>query len=82
MSRSRAQIVATLGPACDNAEIIRSMVAGGMDVARLNFSWDTLANHGRHITWVKEAEKVLSTDVIIMGDLSGPRIQEAAGHHI
>lgn len=79
-TRSRAQIVATLGPACNNAETIRSMIAAGMDIARLNFSWGTLAEHGEQIKWLKEAEKALSVSILIMGDLSGPRIQKAEGH--
>jgi pyruvate kinase len=56
------------------------MVAAGMDIARLNFSWATLAEHGEQIKWVREAEKALGVDVLVMGDLSGPRIQSANGH--
>jgi pyruvate kinase len=80
MPRSRAQIVATLGPASNNPETILAMVKNGMDIARLNFSWGTLAEHGQQIKWVREAGKKLGMEVVVMGDLSGPRVQEGQIH--
>ena len=38
----RTKIVATIGPACQDKEILKSMVKAGMNVTRLNFS------HGSH----------------------------------
>lgn len=33
----RTKIVATIGPASSSPEVLRQLVAAGMDVARLNF---------------------------------------------
>ena len=44
-----AKIVCTIGPASVGEGIIEQMVRAGMDVARLNFSHGTHAEHGhRH----------------------------------
>jgi pyruvate kinase len=80
MPRSRAQIVATLGPSSDKAEIVRAMALNGMDVVRLNFSWGDFAEHTEQIKHAREAEKSLKISLIIMGDLPGPRIQKGKIH--
>ena len=41
----RAKIVCTLGPATATAEKVRDLVAAGMDVARMNFSHGSHADH-------------------------------------
>lgn len=78
--KSRAQIVATLGPASRDKKIIQQMIEAGMDVARLNFSWGTYAEHGEYIRNVREVSKILSRKVPIIQDLSGPRSQGESGH--
>ena len=44
MSR-RAKIVCTLGPATSSQEQITALISAGMDVARLNMSHGTQADH-------------------------------------
>ena len=74
------QIVATIGPASNDPEIIRSMLTAGMQVARFNFS------HGDREKNVRVAQQVRSLAgerdmrVPIMQDLSGPRVQQGAVH--
>jgi pyruvate kinase len=80
MNRSRAQIVATIGPASNKAETVRAMVENGMDVARLNFSWGDFAEHAEQIGHIREVEKALNMGIIIIADLPGPRIQEGKRH--
>ncbi|MGZ6071723.1 MAG: pyruvate kinase, partial [Myxococcaceae bacterium] len=41
----RSKIVCTLGPASDAPRVLAAMVASGMDVARLNFSHGSAAEH-------------------------------------
>ncbi len=79
---SRAQIVATIGPASRNPKILRQMISHQMDVARLNFSHGTYAEHARYIHAIRAAAKSLKKTVPIIQDLSGPRVQGKNGHHV
>ena len=55
----RTKIVATLGPATDNPEIIEELIRAGVDVVRLNFSHGTHEEQKRRARWVREiSEKV------------------------
>ncbi len=77
---SKTQIMATIGPATKDKVIIRKMIDAGMDIARLNFSWGTHAEHSDYITNVREMAKACDKKITIVQDLSGPRIQDQAGH--
>ena len=46
MARRRTKIIATIGPASRDPEVLVRMVEAGMDVARLNFSHGTAEEHG------------------------------------
>lgn len=74
MSR-RTKIVATLGPATDNPEVITAIVRAGLDVARLNFSHGDPADHKRRIRLLRDAAAAEGRDVGILGDLQGPKIR-------
>jgi pyruvate kinase len=78
---SRAQIVATVGPASGSIEILRQMIAHQMDVIRLNFSWGTYEEHASYINNLREASAEVGRYIPIIQDLSGPREQETDGHH-
>jgi pyruvate kinase len=81
MKFSRAQIVATLGPASRDKKIIEKMIKHQMDAARLNFSWGLHQEHNHLISAVRDAAKKLNKRIPIIQDLSGPRVQEKTGHH-
>ncbi|MGH3874228.1 MAG: pyruvate kinase [Pseudonocardiaceae bacterium] len=74
MSR-RAKIVCTIGPATATPEKIRELVGAGMDVARLNFSHGTHAEHERVYSMVRQASDEYGRAVGILGDLQGPKIR-------
>ena len=74
MSR-RAKIVCTLGPATDSLEKIQQLVECGMDVARLNFSHGTHADHQKVYTYVRRASDKTGTAVGVLADLQGPKIR-------
>ncbi|HXR42788.1 MAG TPA: pyruvate kinase, partial [Acidothermaceae bacterium] len=74
MSR-RAKIVCTLGPATYSAEAIRSLVDAGMDVARLNLSHGTHADHEQVYRRVRDAADASGRAVGVLVDLQGPKIR-------
>jgi pyruvate kinase len=74
MSR-RAKIVCTLGPATYSPEAIRALVDAGMDVARLNLSHGTHADHEQVYRHVRAASDASGRAVGIMVDLQGPKIR-------
>jgi pyruvate kinase len=71
----RAKIVCTLGPATASKERIRELVAAGMDVARLNLSHGTHAEHEAVYRLVREAADEAGHGVGIFADLQGPKIR-------
>lgn len=77
---SKAQIIATIGPATGDKKIVREMIEHNMDVARLNSSWGTYEEHADYIKNIKESGKKVGRHIPIILDLSGPRIQKKTGH--
>jgi pyruvate kinase len=71
----RAKIVCTLGPAVATPEKIRELVEAGMDVARLNMSHGSHADHERSYRLVREASDATGHGVGIFADLQGPKIR-------
>ena len=68
----KTKIVCTLGPASETKEIVTGLCRAGMNVARLNFSHNTHADHQRRIDLVKEVREELGLPVAIMLDTKGP----------
>jgi pyruvate kinase len=71
----RAKIVCTLGPATSSPERIRELVDTGMDVARLNMSHGSHADHERAYRLVREAADATGHGVGVIADLQGPKIR-------
>ena len=71
----RAKIVATLGPASQDAGTLDRLVAAGMNVARLNFSHGTHAEYGALIQRVRACAERAGVPICIMQDLQGPKIR-------
>jgi len=71
----RTKIVATLGPASDDKKTLCDMIAAGLDVARLNFSHGSTADHRRRAELLRSAAESSGREVGIMGDLQGPKIR-------
>lgn len=71
----RTRIVATIGPASSNEEVIRGMIRAGMDVARINFSHGDHETHARNIATIRKVAAEEDAVVAIMGDLQGPKIR-------
>lgn len=80
MKKSKAQIVATIGPASAHKESLMTMMRHHMDAVRLNFSWGSLSEHAEYIALIREAAAEVEHPILIILDLPGPRIQEEHGH--
>lgn len=68
----KTKIVCTLGPACSDKQTLIEMCKAGMNVARLNFSHNTHADHEKRIALVKEVREELGLPIAIMLDTKGP----------
>ena len=68
----RTKIVATIGPASKDPEVLVEMVRAGMDVARLNLSHGDHAQHARTAADVRDAANRAGRPVAILQDLPGP----------
>lgn len=73
----RAKIVCTLGPAVASADRIQALVDAGMDVARLNMSHGSHADHERVYSLVRQASDVSERAIGVFADLQGPKIRLA-----
>ncbi len=71
--RRRTKIVGTIGPATGSASMLRRLIGAGMDVARLNLSHGTCADHARYIKTIRKVSRSTGTDVSILIDLPGPK---------
>src|SRR5688572_24042305 len=71
----RAKIVCTLGPSSLGQERLEQLLAAGMDVARLNFSHGSHAQHAETIAQLRAASLKVRKAVGILGDLQGPKIR-------
>lgn len=72
---NKTKIVCTIGPSCNDVEILKSMMKAGMNVARFNMSHGTHESHKEMIDKVKQARFELGLPVAIMIDTKGPEIR-------
>ncbi|OGL72821.1 pyruvate kinase [Candidatus Uhrbacteria bacterium RIFCSPHIGHO2_02_FULL_57_19] len=71
----RTKIVATIGPASKDSKVLEAMIRSGMNVARLNMSHGTQADHRKLFAAVRGAARKLGEPVAILADLQGPKIR-------
>ena len=75
LMQRRTKIVATIGPASRDPEVLARMVEAGMDVARLNFSHGSADEHAETARRVREAAGRAGRQVAILQDLPGPKLR-------
>lgn len=71
----KTKIICTLGPASETEEILESLVAAGMNVARLNFSHGTHEDHAKKIAMIKAVRERKKVPLPIMLDTKGPEFR-------
>ncbi|NRF66680.1 pyruvate kinase [Aquincola sp. S2] len=74
MSRA-TKIVATLGPASSDPEVLERLLRAGVDVVRLNFSHGKAQDHIDRARLVRETAERVGKPVALMADLQGPKIR-------
>ena len=75
LANRRVKIVATIGPATCSKENLKKAIEAGMNVARLNFSHGSHADHLPVIKAIRELSQELKAPVAILQDLQGPKIR-------
>ncbi|MFD2597933.1 pyruvate kinase [Sphingobacterium corticis] len=73
--KKRTKIVATIGPASSNKEVLTRLIAKGVDVCRLNFSHGAQEDHLKVINTINEINQENPFNVGILADLQGPKIR-------
>ena len=68
----KTKVICTIGPACEDAQVLSEMCYAGMNVARLNFSHGTHEEHQIKIDLIKETREKLGLPIPIMLDTKGP----------
>ena len=71
----RTKIIATLGPATDDPEVLDAAICAGVDVARLNASHSHPAELADRLAAVRAAEARCGTTVAVLLDLPGPKLR-------
>ena len=71
----KTKIICTLGPACDDDELLKKMIQNGLDCARLNFSHGTHAEQKVRMDRVKRIREELGVPLPILLDTKGPEIR-------
>src|SRR6201992_331556 len=75
LSYNRTKIVATMGPASTNKDILLAMIKAGVNVCRLNFSHGRPEDHQKTIDTIREINEQYKVNVGILADLQGPKIR-------
>ncbi|MBQ9156007.1 MAG: pyruvate kinase [Eubacterium sp.] len=71
----KTKIICTLGPATDKGDILEQLILNGMDVARLNFSHGTHAEHKVRMDKLKELREKHGKPVACLLDTKGPEVR-------
>ena len=65
----------TLGPACENADVLGKMLRLGMTGVRLNLSHETLVSAAPRLQHLREAERMTGISAKLLVDLQGPELR-------
>ena len=71
----KTKIVCTIGPSSNNEEMLRKMIAAGMNVARFNFSHGSHETQRANLDLVKKVREEMGAAVATMMDTKGPEIR-------
>lgn len=78
MPYNKAKIVATLGPASSDYDVMKAMVNEGVNVFRINFSHSTHEAAREIVEKVYRLNEELNTNTAVLADLQGPKLRVGA----
>jgi pyruvate kinase len=71
----KTKIIATIGPATSNKEVLREIIQRGVNICRINCSHGSYDDHQKVIENIRALNEELGTHVGILVDLQGPKIR-------
>ena len=71
----KTKIICTLGPSTDKDDVLKQLMAEGMNVARFNFSHGTHEEQGERLKKVQQLREELDLPVASLLDTKGPEIR-------
>ncbi len=71
----RTKIVATIGPASAQPDVLRALIDAGMDAARLNLSHGSHDDHAERARILRGLQEECGKPLALIGDLQGPKIR-------
>ena len=74
-AKKKTKIVATLGPAISNKDVLRKMMKAGVDVFRINFSHADYDDVTEKIKIIRELNEETGRYTSILADLQGPKLR-------
>ena len=75
MQLKKTKMVCTMGPSCDDDDVVRDLLKAGMNVARFNFSHGDHEEHRGRMERVRRVAAELGKYVAIMLDTKGPEVR-------
>lgn len=74
-TQKKTKIVATLGPATSDREVLRDMILEGVNVFRINFSHANYEDVKERIAMIRSLNEELDRSTAILADLQGPKLR-------
>ena len=71
----RTKMICTIGPSSNTPDVLRELIAAGMDLARLNFSHGTQEVHRAACQAIRSLAAEAGRNVAVMADLQGPKMR-------
>ena len=71
----RTKILATLGPATDDPQVLDKLIEAGLDVVRINFSHGAADEHRQRVEMVRDRARAHGRQIGVLVDLQGPKIR-------
>ena len=71
----KTKIICTLGPSTDKGDVLRELIANGMNVARFNFSHGSYEEHGGRLANLKALREEQGKPVAALLDTKGPEFR-------